>query len=92
MIKVIAQLLIDKQMLLDKIDSIILENSDEANEGFIKFLSDSRESAFEYIENVQESINRYLVAVQNNNPDEIATARMELFSHLPEVPESEKKN
>lgn len=92
MIKVIAQLLIDKEALLDRIDTIILENSKEANEGFIKFLSDSRQAAFDYIEDVQKSINQYLVAVENGNPDEITTARMELFSHLPEVPESENKN
>jgi len=92
MIKVIAQLLIDKEALLDKIDSILLETSDEANEGFIKFLSESRAAAFEYIEDVQKSISQYLVAIENGNQDEIITARMELFAHLPEVPESENKN
>jgi acetyl-CoA carboxylase alpha subunit len=81
MIKVIAQLLVDKETLLDKIDSIILETSNEANEGFIKFLSES-----------QKSIGQYLVAIQNGNADEIVTARMELFEHLPEIPESENKN
>jgi hypothetical protein len=92
MIKVIAQLLVDKEVLLDKIDNIILETSNEANEGFIKFLSESREAAFEYIENVQKTISQYLVAIENGNQDEIITARMELFAHLPEVPESENKN
>ncbi len=92
MIKVIAQLLIDKEVLLDKIDSIILETSNEANEGFIKFLSESREAAFDYIEKVQKSISQYLVAIENGNTDEIVTARMELFEHLPEIPESENKN
>lgn len=92
MIRVIAQLVIDKELLLDKLDNFVLENSKEANEGFIKFLSDSREAAFEYIENVQKSIQSYLVAVENGNQDEIVTARMELFSHLPEVPESENKS
>jgi hypothetical protein len=92
MIKVIAQLLVDKEVLLDKIDNIILETSNEANEGFIKFLSESREAAFEYIENVQKTISQYLAAIENGNQDEIITARMELFAHLPEVPESENKN
>jgi hypothetical protein len=92
MIRVIAQLAIDKELLLDKLDKLILENSKEANEGFIKFLSESREAAFEYIENVQKSIQSYLVATENRNQDEILIARMELFSHLPEVPESETKN
>lgn len=92
MIKVIAQLLVDKEVLLDKIDAIILETSNEANEGFIKFLSESREAAFDYIEKVQKSISQYLVAIENGNADEIVTARMELFEHLPEIPESENKN
>jgi ribonucleotide reductase alpha subunit len=92
MIKVIAQLLVDKEVLLDKIDAIILETSNEANEGFIKFLSESRAAAFDYIENVQKAISQYLVAIENGNPDEVVTARMELFSHLPEIPESENKN
>jgi hypothetical protein len=90
MIKLVAQLLIDKETLLDKIDSLILENSKEANEGFVKFLSDSRESAFTYIENVQLSINNYLSAIDSKNEDKITAARMELFSYLPDATEQSK--
>lgn len=87
MIGVVTQLVIDKEALLNKIDKIVLENSKEANEGFIKFLSDSREAAFTYIEDVQKSIQSYLDAINTGTEDEIATARMELFSHLPEKTE-----
>lgn len=90
LIKIVAQLLIDKETLLDKIDSLILENSKEANEGFVKFLSDSRESAFTYIENVQLSINNYLSAIDSKNEDKITAARMELFSYLPDATEQSK--
>jgi hypothetical protein len=92
MIRVIAQLIIDKEVLADKLDRTILENSKEVNEGFIKFLSDSRQAAFDYIEDVQKAVQNYLVATQNNNSDAIVTARMELFSYLPEDPESQDKN
>ena len=38
----------------------ILEPSPEASEGFLKFISDSREWAFDYIENVQVGINKFI--------------------------------
>lgn len=56
-------------------------------DGFVKFLSESRESAFEYIEDVQKAIMNYLVAVQNNDNDGMVTSRLELFSYLPESPD-----
>lgn len=92
MIKVIAQLILDKEVLADKLDRTILENSKEVNEGFIKFLSDSRQAAFDYIEDVQKAVQNYLTATHNGNNDEIVTARMELFSYLPEDAESQDKN
>lgn len=88
LIATVAQLFLDKEVLVDRIDSIILEASDEANEGFIKFLSDSRQAAFDYIEQVQVAVQRYLDAVQSQDEDMIVTARMELFSHLPESPDA----
>lgn len=88
----VAQLFLDNDALSKKLDMANLENSKEANEGFIKFLSDSREAAFEYIENVQQSVQNYLVAVESGDNDAIITARMELFSYLPEETENEDKN
>ena len=91
-IKIIAQLIVDKEALIDKLDTSLAANSKEANDGFIKFLSDSRQAAFDYIEDVQKSVQNYLAAVESQDEDGIITARMELFSHLPEEAETEDKN
>jgi hypothetical protein len=37
-----------------------LEPTEAASEGFLKFISDSREWAFEYIENVQAGLNKFI--------------------------------
>ena len=84
LIGVIAQLILDKEVLADKLNESLSLNSKEFNDGFIKFLSESRESAFTYIESVQGAIKNYLDATNKNDNDAIVTARMELFSHLPE--------
>jgi hypothetical protein len=88
MVSSIAQLLIDKGVLLNKLDRLELENSKEANDGFIKFLSQSRDAAFKYIEDVQVAIQNYLNAINSRDNDAIEIARMELFSHLPESTEA----
>lgn len=91
-IKTVAQLVIDKGVLTEKIDKLELQNSKEANDGFVKFLSQSRDAAFKYIEDVQVSIQNYVNVIDTGTEEEIKLARMELFSHLPEVPELDDKN
>lgn len=91
-IKTVAQLVIDKGVLTEKIDKLELQNSKEANDGFVKFLSQSRDAAFKYIEDVQVSIQNYVDVIDTGTEEEIKLARMELFSHLPEVPEPDDKN
>jgi len=91
-IKTVAQLVIDKGVLTEKIDKLELQNSKEANDGFVKFLSQSRDAAFRYIEDVQVSIQNYVDVIDTGTEEEIKLARMELFSHLPEVPELDDKN
>ena len=88
LVKAVANLVMEKELLLDKIDTLNLETSKEVNEGFIKFLSESREAAFDYIEDVQTAIQNYVVAIENKNFNDIAAARMELFSYLPESSET----
>jgi hypothetical protein len=83
-----AQLVIDKEIISEKLSIASSMASKDFSDGFIKFLSESREDAFVYIESVQLSIQRYLDAVNGGNGDEIATARMELFSHLPQNTDS----
>lgn len=63
---------------LDKRDNVSIEQTD----GFVKFLSESRDWAFNYIEDVQQSIQELQIAVESGYPTEEKLAK--LFSHLPE--------
>ena len=93
------RLRLDKKRLIDSIVQLSLDLtltrkslqdakvSPTELDGFVKFLSDSRSSAYDYIESVQAAVERYLVAIENKNEDEIITARLELFSYLPESPD-----
>lgn len=92
MVRIIAQLVIDKDILTKKLDEQLLLSSKEVNDGFVKFLSESREAAFTYIEDVQVSILNYMKAIESNDDEAILIARMELFSHLPENMENENKD
>jgi hypothetical protein len=92
MIGSLAQLMVDRGILLNRLDQLELEASKEVNDGFIKFLSQSRDAAFKYIEDVQVAIKNYLDAINSNNQESVEIARMELFSHLPESSESEEKD
>lgn len=50
----IAQLSIDKQILVDQLAQEVIKNQAIHNtDGFLKFVSDSRDWAFQYIEEVQ---------------------------------------
>lgn len=58
----IDQLLIDKSILLERVSTLAAEkdaNSLKEDDGFIKFLSNSREWAFSYIEDVQEKMKEF---------------------------------
>lgn len=50
---------VDKAVLANKLNKIILEHSAEKSDGFLRFVSDSREQAFKYIEDVQEAIKAF---------------------------------
>jgi len=52
-------------------------------DGFLKFLSDSREWAFGYIEEVQEAILKLSDAMQSGNEDKIHVAYIHLMTYLP---------
>ena len=67
---------------LDKRDNVSIEQTD----GFVKFLSESRDWAFNYIEDVQQSIQHLKIAVENGS--EIEEELAQLFSHLPENKEN----
>ena len=77
----------DVQIIADELDRVILETSDEANDSFIKFLSDSREWAFSYIEDVQTVLLSYRNALDGKDAEVIIEARKRLFELLPESSE-----
>ena len=85
------QLLLDKGALLEKIETLNLEYSKEANDGFVKFLSQSRDWAFEYIEDAQDSIRNYQTALKGSDPVVAMEARQRMFDLLPESLENEAK-
>jgi ABC-type uncharacterized transport system involved in gliding motility auxiliary subunit len=60
--KDVAQLTLDKITLYSQLDQMSVGNQNkslEQTEGFVKFISESREWAFVYIENVQEALEEY---------------------------------
>jgi hypothetical protein len=60
-----AKLFIAHTALQDSINSVPTKTEDDIHkENFIKFLSDSREWAYEYIENVQAGLNKFVLEVQ----------------------------
>ena len=50
---------VDKAVLTNKLNKVILEHSAEKSDGFLRFVSDSWEQAFKYIEDVQEAIKAF---------------------------------
>jgi len=53
------------------------------NDGFVKFLSDSRDWAFEYIENVQNAILSLELALANGSEEEISESYKNVLNYLP---------
>jgi len=56
----LLQVMLDNKTILDNIEDKPSENNIEQTEGFVKFLSESREWAFEYIETVQSGLNKFV--------------------------------
>lgn len=81
----ITQLLLDKQAIADELDrlSFISANSTDIENGFIKFLSETRESAYAYIEDVQSTIVELQAAMESGKDENIAVAYQKLINLLP---------
>lgn len=80
-----AQLKIDKIILIDRLEQTINakeSQSIEQTDGFVKFLSESRNWAFDYIEKAQVSILKLKTSIESGYATEEELA--ELFSLLPE--------
>jgi hypothetical protein len=74
---------LEKYTIAKKLEIALAENDSkklEKDDGFIKFLSQSRESAFGYIEEVQEAIEKYSV-------DQTEENYQKLISFLPKKDE-----
>jgi hypothetical protein len=81
----VAQLTIDKQTIGEELDrlSFISSNSVDIENGFIKFLSETRDSAYEYIENVQGAIAELQTAMESGIESNIEVAYKKLIDFLP---------
>ena len=56
----LLQVMLDNRTLLTKIEHRSTEKDIEQTEGFVKFLSESRDWAFEYIETAQSGLNSFV--------------------------------
>jgi len=64
-----------EEILIDKVTDM---------DGFVKFLTESRTSAFEYIEEVQKAIQELHLAMESDNEEKIKDAYLRLMEFLPE--------
>lgn len=65
----LSQVTIDKIILADKLNAEIAKsqgNSIEQTDGFLKFVSQSRDWAFQYIEEVQAAIQEFDMAIEES--------------------------
>lgn len=84
-ISVIAQLFVDKNVLSEEVErlSFIVNNGPSIENDFIKYLSESRDSAYEYIEEVQGAIQNLYDAMESDKESQIDKAYKELIKFLP---------
>ena len=80
-----TQLVLDRAAMSEEIDRLnyVVDNSSDLNEGFVKFLSESREEAFSYISEVQLAIESIKMAMELADYTMINDAYNKLISFLP---------
>lgn len=69
---------------LNKINTDFGSSTVNDPDGFIKFLSQSREWAFGYIEEVQSAIVNLSVAMESKDDDKVKDSYIKLMSYLPQ--------
>lgn len=82
-----TQATIDRMAAMDMLYNLMDEQQNtsvEQTDGFIKFISDSRDWAFTYIEDVQQALMVYDVALNTDDAKIINEAYKKLISFLPE--------
>jgi len=58
---------VDKTLISEKLEEVSLKNdnkTDSSSEAFLKFVSDSRDWAYQYIDDVQESLNKFISDIE----------------------------
>jgi hypothetical protein len=75
---------LDSIRIADELSKITNQQALNENDEFVKFLSDSRDWAFDYIETVQKSITDFHLAMGLSDEVMIAAAYKSLISHLPQ--------
>jgi ribosomal protein L22 len=91
----INQAEIDKLIYRTKIEELIAKGDSktiEHTEGFVKFISQSRDKAFSYIEDVQKTIQKVKLVLDSVDPEATAEKQLEelklvvveILEHLPE--------
>ena len=79
-INAIADLIVQNKILTDQLTEKVASKNIEESEGFLRFVSQSRDWAFEYIENVQKQLNDF---VENVGP---VMAYYDKFGRINESP------
>ncbi len=78
---------IDNFILLSELDKMVQEKdtkSIEQSDGFLKFVSESRDWAFDYIEDVQQALRAYDIALGLDDAAVLNEAYKKLISYLPD--------
>ena len=84
----LVQSVFDKEELLKKFEEFVNDQSVKAIEetdGFVKFISQSRDWAFEYIEDVQKAIDEYKLSVESKDVKLKKEKYKKLLEFLPDV-------
>ena len=103
--KIIAQLILDNQVIANQLADYMAQKTIEESDGFLRFVTQSRDWAFEYIEDVQEKLNNFVEQVgptlayydkygrinENESMNKIFDAYTELIKVLPESNENKEK-
>lgn len=82
-----TQATIDRMAAMDMLYNLMDEQQNksvEETDGFLKFISDSRDWAFTYIEDIQQALAVYDVALSTDDAKIINEAYKKLISFLPD--------
>ena len=82
----VSKLFVEKSALVARLDVMLSaedSQSVEGTEGFLRFVSQSREWAFEYIEDIQQALFAYDIALSLDDAKVLNEAYEKLISFLP---------